>query len=116
MATKKTAKVGTRSILVYRRNSEPLIVSGIPDNAKITFGALQPGKDSYDRSTALRVYTTANNQLAVFTDVASFRDLSLTIQERKVTKASEGRSEVGPDGEVRESQSETTYEWVEVSA
>jgi hypothetical protein len=110
----RTAPV-TRSILVNRQGQEPLIVDGIPANAKITFGALQPGKDSFDRTKALRIYTTANNQLAVFTGVESFRDLSLKVRERRVLTNSESTSVVDPDGSHKSSEVSVSYEWAEVA-
>ena len=113
---KTTSTSGTRSILVIRRSDEPIIVGRIPTNAKITYGPVQPGKESYGGGNALRIYTSASNQLAVFLDVESFRDLSLTVQERKTTTASEGETVIGPDGKKTKSAGEVTYEWVEVSA
>ena len=91
-------------------------MDGIPSNAKITYGPVQPGKQSYGSENALRIYTSTNNQLGVFLGVESFRDLSLTVRERKVSATSESSVEIGPDGEKRESKGEKTYDWVEVSA
>lgn len=114
MATSRTAP--TRSILIERYGEEPLIVEGIPATAKITYGPVQPGKQSYGEHNALRIYTSGNNQLAVFLNVLSFRDLSLNVKERKVTSSSESTTEVGPDGKRHDSMGTTSYEWVEVSA
>lgn len=75
----------TRSIIVEHSDGTATKVEDIPSNAKITFGALQPGKPSYHESHVLRIYTSQSNQLAVFRDVASFRDMSLTISVREVT-------------------------------
>ena len=113
-ATKKTES--TRSILVNRQHNEPLVVGGIPATAKITYGPVQPGKESYRGGNALRIYTSANNQLAVFLDVESFRDLSLTVKERKTTTISEGETIIGPDGKKTKSAGEVSHEWVEVTA
>lgn len=120
MATAKKTTAGavaTRSILVNRTHDEPLIADGIPRDAKITYGPVQPGKQGYSGAgNALRIYTTANNQLAVFLNVESFRDLSLTVRERKTTTVSEGETVVGPDGCTRKSAGEVSYEWVQVNA
>ena len=106
-----------RSIIIYRRGEQPLIVENIPSTAKITFGAVQPGKREYGGGSenALRIYTAASNQLGVFLNVTSFRDLSLTVKERKVTTKASSEAEVGPDGVKRESATEETYEWTSVS-
>lgn len=105
----------TRSILVKQAHQKALIVEDIPANAKITYGPIQPGKESYRSGNALRIYTAANNQLAVFVDVESFRDLSLTVKERKVTKKARSDAEVGPNGATSEDSYEETYEWVGVN-
>lgn len=113
MTTTRTA--ATRSILVHRRGEEDVIVEGVPANAKITFGPVNPGKPGYhgDNMNALRIYTSANNQLAVFLNVTSFRDLSLTVKERQVTRKVRSDAKRGPDGRVSEDSYEETYEWVE---
>lgn len=53
-------------------------VSEIPDNAKITYGGVRPDQPGLKTNT-LRIYTSANNQLAVFQGVLSFHDLSLKL-------------------------------------
>ena len=103
-----TAK--TREILIEGRDGKR-IVGGIPANAKITYGPVQPGKAGYGSDNALRIYTSANNQLAVFLNVISFRDLSLTVKVEKVTKNGESSSEHGPKGSKSESRSETSVVW-----
>lgn len=109
-----TAAPKTRSILVQTGGGR-LIVDNIPANAKVTYGPVSPGKPSgYGEGNALRIYTTAGNQLAVFKNVEYFRDLSLNVREEKVTKTVREDAERGPDGEYRKSDYESTREWVEV--
>lgn len=113
MATTKAA-TKTREILVYLNNGEKLLVGDIPANAKITFGKLQPGeRDGYGSGggNALRIYTTTNNQLAVFCGVKSFRDLSLTVKEQKVTRKLRSDVQAGPNGTFKDEDYEQTYEW-----
>lgn len=58
-------------------------VGGIPDDAKITYGGLRPDQPG-GKTNTLRIYKgsgTAANQLAVFRDVVSFHDTSLTITD-----------------------------------
>lgn len=115
MAPRKTSEA-TRSILVHTQ-TDTLIVENVPASAKVTFGKLQPGKDGgYDRSNALRIYTSANNQLAVFTNVLDFRDLSLTVKARKVKSKVSRKAEVGPNGKTVEATDEEEYEFETVDA
>lgn len=104
-----------RSILVNRKGQEPLIVDNIPATAKITFAKANPAEKGYgDNPMALRIYTSANNQLAVFLNVTDFRDLSLGVRERKVTKKLREDAISGPDGEFSGTEYEKTVEWKEV--
>lgn len=100
-----------RSILVKTTDGDK-IVEGVPANAKITFGPVQPGKQEYGGGkNCLRIYTTANNQLAVFVGVYEFRDLALVVKGRKVKQRAQRKSECGPNGETVETETEETYTW-----
>lgn len=115
MATRKAADA-TREILVILNGGKRRRVSGIPVNAKITYGPVAPGTRDFGGGggNALRIYTTQNNQLAVFVGVQEFRDLSLTVQEQKVTKRAKSAAERGADGASETSEFEETYEWESV--
>lgn len=104
------ATTAVRSVLVKTRDGDK-IVEGVPHNAKITFGPVQPGKDAYGRENCLRIYTTANNQLAVFVGVTEFRDLSLVVKGKKVKERQHRKAESGPNGESVETEVEETYSW-----
>ncbi len=79
-----------RTIEVQTSDGEVFEVSNIPEEAKITFGATNPASEA-SRKTAyssggytLRIYRGSRdngNQLAVFQNVANFRDRSLTIKK-----------------------------------
>jgi len=58
----------------------------IPCNWKVTFGPLVPGSKSEQRPV-MRIYEGANKEMqrAIFTDVESFREISIPVLE-KVTK------------------------------
>lgn len=99
-----------RSILVKTRDGDK-IVEGVPANAKITFGPIQPGKQEYGSGNCLRIYTTANNQLAVFLGVTEFRDLSLVVRHKKVKETQKRKAEHGPNGEFVETSTDETYTW-----
>lgn len=101
----------SRSILVKTRDGDK-IVEGVPANAKITFGPVQPGKQEYGGGgNCLRIYTTANNQLAVFTGVQEFRDLSLVVKGKKVKEIQKRRAESGPNGETVQTETDEMYSW-----
>lgn len=100
--------------MVVDTNTGPVLVEGIPDEAKITYGPMTPGsKSSYGNERTLRIYTSTSNQLAVFVGVTAFRDLSLKVSRRKVTNSGETMSVQGPDGKFYQSTADETYEWVE---
>lgn len=104
------ATTATRSILVNTTDGEK-IIEGVPHNAKITFGPIQPGKQDYGSKNCLRIYTTANNQLAVFVGVSWFRDMSLVVRAKKVKEKQKRSAEFGPNGTTVETETEETYTW-----
>jgi hypothetical protein len=73
--------------MILLKDGRKRLVSGIPANAKITFGLIVPGssRDFANKEYGLRIYTSAQNQLAVFTDVKEFQDTSLTVEDECVT-------------------------------
>lgn len=104
----------TRTILVTHSNGKRKLIEGIPENAKVTFGPVQPGKQGYNPGNCLRIYTSQNAQLGVFLDVADFRDLRLVVKEQVVRKTAKSGAEIGPNGQFTEDQLEVSYEWEEV--
>ena len=75
---------------------------------------MTPSSKTYElRSLTLRIYTTASNQLAVFTNVESFRDLSLAVKVRKVTKTSKGKTIEAPGAYSSSSEVVEDSEWEE---
>lgn len=56
----------------------------IPDTWKVTFGSVVPGKAAV--SYGLRLWESDDKQRAVFTDVVSFRDLTVEVQVSAVRK------------------------------
>lgn len=96
-----TATKSTRSILIAGMDGSETLVNGIPASAKITFGPVQPGRNGYSSENVLRIYTSQSNQLAVFRNVASFRDLTLDVQVREVIASESIEEATGPDGRSR---------------
>jgi hypothetical protein len=84
----------------------------IPANFKVTFGSLTPGS-KYGGAMALRVYESETKQRAVFTDVVSFRDLSIPV--RKYVKNTKSRAESERDSKGHRGSHEVEFndEWVE---
>lgn len=110
---------GTRSILVKLRGGDVKKISGIPANAKVTFGKVNPATDGRFAGDAnpyaLRIYTSQNNQLAVFLNVVEFRDESLKVTSRHTTVETEGEEKRDGDGRVVKSRrnAKATDEWKE---
>src|SRR5690606_27107726 len=87
MASKRT---DGRSIKVFMSDGTVKVVKGIPGDAKITFGRVNPSDQRWNGNDyCLRIYTSRENQLAVFTGVAEFRDLALTVERQVVNTESE---------------------------
>lgn len=100
----------TRTILAKTR--EGLVrIENIPHDAKITFGAVQPGKYPAHEH-ALRIYTSQTNQLAVIVGVTEFRDESLTITRRVKKTRDESKTHTGPKGIHHEKNVAVDYEWL----
>ena len=72
-------------LLMMKDGSEKRIE--IPKKWKVTFGLTAPGSKNgnYNSGLALRLYE-GSTQRAVFTDVESFRDTSIPIQEKRITQ------------------------------
>lgn len=88
----------------------------VPANWKVTFGPLTPGERNGSGTLALRFYESKENQRAIFTDVKSFRDSDIEIQE-KVTKVKQQnlRRET-PDGDKLVCVEARVSEWVDPDA
>lgn len=104
----------TRTLLIERANGNFTKVENIPPDAKVTFGGVNPTAQGYNKSYCLRVYTSKDNQLAVFTDVVAFRDSTLKIMERKIKRNSTSGSEFGPNGGLLRVEAVSSAEWEEV--
>lgn len=105
----------TRSIMVISQTGTA-IVRNIPSTAKITFGPMQPGQkgSSYPGTEAvLRIYTSLSNQLAVFRNVLSFRDLSLDVEIEQVDVQEASHSHDGPGGSVSSRELRVSRQFVQ---
>lgn len=90
----------TRTYLVEQRGNVQRRVT-VPEDWKVTFGPLAPGSKHMNgqEKLCLRMYETKEKQRAVFTDVVSFRDLSIPVEVRKVHKQEQRAKRMTPDGE-----------------
>lgn len=83
---------GKRRLLLQMKDGTQKKIT-IPDDWKVTFGPLHPGKQEGNGGhTALRCWSgskTKEIQHAVFTDVASFRDMSIEIMEEREERKEE---------------------------
>jgi hypothetical protein len=92
-----TAKKAEKKEYLVERKSGKFTVE-VPGDWKVTFGAMAPGgKNPYSGhgGWTLRFYETKEKQRAVFTDVVSFRDLSIPVKKlvQKVDKESTFKSD-----------------------
>lgn len=105
------APKGVRTILVTLNDGRRVKVDNIPATAKITFGPVSPGSRDYNSGNALRIYTSQQNQLAVFTGVREFRDASLVLMSEMVSRV-EGKSQKsGSTERVASSESRESRVW-----
>lgn len=73
----------------------------IPDDWKITFGALIPGQKESAGKIGLRLWSGSKGkeiQHAVFTDVCSFRDMSIMVMEQIEEQKTETYRKEGDEG------------------
>lgn len=115
---KKVAKeVSMTTYIIEFENRQKKRIT-VPSNWRVTFGPATAGSNkpttgyNHNMPMAIRFYEAKEKQRAIFTDVVSFRDTSIILEEEIVnTKMKEGFVEV--DG-VRKatSFSATIKEWV----
>jgi hypothetical protein len=82
------SKVEEKTYIIDCENGSRRKVT-VPASWKVTFGPCVKGMNSGDRDhrkvpMALRFYESETKQRAIFTDVVSFRDTSIKIQEEKI--------------------------------
>lgn len=111
-----TASKTTRTLYVKCVDGER-IIEGIPADAKVTFGKVQPGQNpggfhNHD-SYCLRIYTSRENQLAVFTGVISFRDSTLNVKKRVAKTETVSKRKETSDQVVSILDSQTDFSFVD---
>lgn len=83
-----TPEQETRTYLVERDN-ETLKIT-VPSHWKVTYGPIVPGT-RFRSEYALRFYEGKENQRAIFTNVRSFRDLSIPVEKLVVQTITESK-------------------------
>lgn len=103
-----------KSLLIERTNGEHLIVEDIPDDAKVTFSSVNPASPRGWDGYCVRVYTGKDDQLAVFTGVAAFRNLALGVKRRVRKIKASADVKHGPNGRQERTEEDTAYGWESV--
>ena len=105
-----------KTYLIVHENKEETQVD-VPANWKVTFGpavirGAQKGFNGQKMPMALRFYESDTKQRAIFTDVVSFRDMSIPIRvKKKSTQSKDGFIQC--DGVKKATQFRATVEeWV----
>lgn len=83
-------ETGTRTYEIVTSRGKQRIT--VPETYKVTFGAVVPGAKAAGYSGGgwgLRIWESADKQRAVFSDVVSFRDLSIPVEVMAVRKFGE---------------------------
>lgn len=114
MKQKQDKAVRQEKITTYfvsRKNGRDQRIT-VPASWKVTFGPLNPGSRNSDGNgaPALRFYESPNKQRAVITEVLSFRDMSIRVEEKRVNvkqqtmrkQTAKGDKEVVVEGRVEE--------------
>lgn len=79
-------ETGTRTYEIVTTRGKQRIT--VPDTYKVTFGAVVPGTKGSGGygGWGLRIWESTDKQRAVFSDVISFRDLSIPVEVEAVRK------------------------------
>ena len=111
----KKAELETTYLLEFKNGERQKIT--VASSWKVTFGpavaGVNKGRSDLQMPMALRFYEAENKQRAIFTDVVSFRDVAIVIEEERVnTQEKQGYVEV--DGKRKSTTFRAeTREWVD---
>lgn len=117
MGKKKEKEVKMKEYLIEKENGKRMKII-VPANWKVTFGPAARGLDKannpgrYAMPLALRFYENETQQRAIFTDVKSFRDLSIPVMIEEVrSQEKDGHIEVEGKRKTTRFRA-TTREWI----
>lgn len=119
MKKKTVAKDGETTYLIEFKNDKRQKIT-VPSSWKVTFGPAVAGVNKRNSDLqmpmALRFYEAENKQRAIFTDVRSFRDISIMIEEEQIN-VQEKQGFVEVDGKRKGTTFRAeTREWVDPDA
>ena len=101
-------KEPTTTYLVVRSN-ETLQVT-VPSSWKVTYGGFNPGA-KYGSEPALRFYEANDKQRAVFTNVQSFRDMSIPVLRKVVEVKKKSNEFASPTKTTFAAETDKTEHW-----
>jgi hypothetical protein len=115
MAKTKTEEMTTYFVSRKGGNDQKITV---PASWKVTFGPLHPGSKDHNASqtSTLRFYEALNKQRAVITDVVSFRDMSIKVEEKRTTVKQQTLHKNTPHGDKAVVVEGRVEEWVNPDA
>ena len=99
--------------LVIRKGGRDQKVT-VPARWKVTFGPLNPGAKGIGDHTspALRFYESANKQRMVITDVVSFRDMAIKVEEKRTNVKQQMMRKQTPNGDKEVVVEGRVEEWI----
>ena len=105
---------GTRTYLVEKAGGKRLRIT-VPETWKVTFAPVYMGEKSFGSSKvmALRFYESDTKQRAIFTEVTSFRDVSIPVEYEHVTTEGSTEWRTSEDGSERVEKIRRKREWAE---
>jgi hypothetical protein len=108
----KPAEPALTTYLVSRKTGDMKIT--VPSSWKVTFGPLNPGNKSGGTcgDPCLRFYESETKQRAVITQVESFRDLSIAVEEKRVSVKQQTLHKNTPNGDKAVIVEGRVEEWV----
>lgn len=104
----------SRTIYIRCEDGSEKRVSGVPDDARITFAKANPSKTGFmGEPYALRIYAKASgaNQIACIMNVAEFWDENLEVQKRAKQMTAKRERTESPNGIAETHEASTSYEW-----
>lgn len=109
MAAKKNTGEKCTYLLMMKDGTKQKVT--VPSHWKVTFGNLTPGNNGHNASPVSIRFYDGVHQKAVFTNLESFRDLSIGIEEEVVKTQAETFYKDTPQGKRQVVMEGTVREW-----
>jgi hypothetical protein len=114
MGRSTTAALEMTTFLVCRKGGLDQKIT-VPSKWKVTFGPVSPGSKGEHGAQGplcLRFYEAENKQRAVITDVISFRDMSIAVEEKRTSVKQQTLHKNTPHGDKAVIVEGRVEEWV----